>query len=102
MRPVLHGDVSNAARALFAVPADRRAAFCTQLLQEAEDADRHVLETGTLHPKWGDGSLMSAARKHPLALEPSFDHCDYCACIELIMRQLQQHFGTRQAGRCCL
>ena len=36
--------------------------------------------TGRLHPDWGNGSLMGAAHKQPMAPEPGFDCADYVAC----------------------
>ena len=89
MRPVLHGDVSSAARVLRRVPPVRRAFLCRRMLAEAEAADRHVARHGRLHPRWGNGSLMSAARKRPLAPEPTFDDPDYCACFETVLACLR-------------
>jgi len=86
MRPVLYGDVSNAARALLNVPRGMRRDLCARLIREAEGADAHARSTGTLHPVWGNGSLMSAARKRVLADEPTFDDTDYCACFEMVLR----------------
>lgn len=88
MRPVLHGDVSNAARALLRVPRGRRHDLCARMIREAEAADVHVRDTGALHPVWGNGSLMSAARKRVLADEPTFDDANYCACFEMVLRAL--------------
>lgn len=85
MRPILHGDVSSAARALLAVPAASRPGLCTRLIREAEMADAHVRRTGRLHPLWGNGSLMSAARKRVLAAEPGFDDNAYCACFGQVL-----------------
>ncbi|WP_433989220.1 hypothetical protein SuNHUV7_35510 (plasmid) [Pseudoseohaeicola sp. NH-UV-7] len=54
----------------------------------SELADRHRARTGRVHPFWGNGSLMAAARAHPLAPEPDFDNDSYCACMELVLRAL--------------
>lgn len=91
MRPVLHGDVSCAARALLRLPGPQRAGLCRRLLAEAEAADRHVGRTGRLHPLFGNGSLMSAARKRMLADEPGFDDPEYCRCFEMVLRALVRH-----------
>lgn len=88
MRPVLHGDISNAARALLFVPERQRQGLCLQLLEEAELADQFVSQTGRLHPEWGNGSLMSAARKRFLAPEPTFDNPDYCRCFKMVLTAL--------------
>lgn len=89
MRPVLHGDVSNAARALLYVARARRRQLCARMIAEAEAADIYARAKGRLHPRWGNGSLMSAARKRMLADEPTFDDADYCGCFEMVLRGLQ-------------
>jgi len=88
MRPVLHGDISNAARALLYVPEDLRASLCERMILESEAADDYVARVGRLHPHWGNGSLMSAARKRMLADEPGFDNVEYCECFEMVLRKL--------------
>ena len=88
MRPVLHGDLSSAARALLAAPPEQREALCARLFHQAEAADRFRLCEGRLHPEWGNGSLMAAARKYPLKPEPDFDDTAYCHCMVLILRSL--------------
>lgn len=88
MRPLLHGDISNAARALLNVPQAMRGGLCARMIDEAEAADEYAGSRGRLHPLWGNGSLMSAARKRMLADEPTFDDVDYCACFEMVLRQL--------------
>lgn len=88
MRPVLHGDVSSAARALLFVPKRARRGLCERMIREAQAADRYVQATGRVHPFWGNGSLMSAARKRPLADEPGFDNSSYCRCFEMVLQAL--------------
>lgn len=91
MRPVLHGDVSCAARALFAAPEALRGLLCRRMIREADSAEAHVRRTGKAHPLWGNGSLMSAARKRRLADEPGFDNPGYCQCFEMVLRALVVH-----------
>ncbi len=100
MRPVLHGDVSNAARALLNVPRAMRHDLCARLIREAEAADLHVRNSGALHPVWGNGSLMSAARKRMLADEPTFDDADYCECFEMVLRGLTDWWVSRRRRKC--
>lgn len=95
MRPVLHGDVSAAARALLAVAQPDRGALCVRMIHEAELADRHLERTGKLHPVYGNGSLMAVARNRALADEPGFDDLQYCQCFEMVLHQLARF----QAGR---
>lgn len=89
-RPVLHGDVIAAARALRAQPAARRGALCRRMLEEAGAAAAHVAATGRLHPRWGNGTLMAAARRRAMAPEPNFDDPEWCACFVTVLRALMQ------------
>ena len=91
MRPVLHGDVSSAARVLLNVPESVRGGLCSRMIAEAEAADVHFRQTGRSHAVWGNGSLMGAARKRLLADEPSFACLGYCACFEMVLRALITH-----------
>ncbi len=100
MRPVLHGDVSCAARALYAAAPGRRAALCRLLLRQAELADRHRRSHGRLHPRWGNGSLMAAARKHPMADEPGFDDAVYRRCFIMILEALGARRVSPRRSRC--
>ena len=63
MQEVLIEDALNAA----AVVAKVHPAWCRwvllRMLAEAAAADRHRQRTGRAHPRWGDGSLMTAARR---------------------------------------
>lgn len=95
MRPVLHGDVSSAARALLLVPQSERDRFCIRMIAEAELADKHVADTGKLHPLFGNGSLMAAARSRKLGDEPSFDDVQYCQCFEMVMHHLIRFHTSR-------
>ncbi len=88
MRPVLHGDVSSAARVLLAAPLEDRDRLCARMIIEAELADKYVGQTGHLHPLFGNGSLMAVARNRLLADEPSFDDLQYCQCFELVLHHL--------------
>ena len=88
MRPVLHGDVSCAARALYAAAPEGRAALCRRMLRAAELADKHRKSTGRLHPRWGNGALMAAARQHTMADEPGFDDAEYRACFIMVLQAL--------------
>lgn len=88
MLPVLHGDVAAAARVLLLAPAAYRESLCQRMIGEADLAEKHLRRTGRHHPLFGNGSLMSAARKRVLADEPGFDDADYCLCFETVLRAL--------------
>ena len=88
MRPVLHGDVVTAARALLAAPAGGRDGLAARLIHEAGAADAHRRRTGRRHPDWGDGTLQAAAARRPLAPEPRLDDPAYATCMLLVFEAL--------------
>lgn len=88
MRPVLHGDVTAAGRALLAVAPVARPQLLSRMLCEADAADMFRRETGRAHPLWGGGSLMAAAMARPRAPEPFLDDPEYAACLALVFDAL--------------
>lgn len=88
MRPVLHGDMTAAARALLCFPKDRRARAFALMITEAEAADKYRKVTGRRHPLWGNGSLMAAANARPQAPEPYLDDMEYCGIMALAFESL--------------
>lgn len=97
MRPVMHGDISSAARALLAARPDLRPALARQMIHEAECADRYVIENRRIHPQFGNGTLMAVARKRPLAVEPDFDNADYSRCFEMMLRILRRRVSLQRS-----
>ena len=97
VRPVLHGDVSSMARALYAVHPAERLPLCERLITRAERADRYREATGRAHPGWGNGSLMAVARTRTLPKEPSFDDDEYCQCFALVLAILLKHRAKKPA-----
>jgi len=93
LRPVLHGDVVAAGRALLAVPAAARPGLLARMLREADLADEHRRATGRAHPVWGGGSLMATAMTRQRAPEPFLDDPDYAACLALIFSALVARTG---------
>lgn len=90
MRPILHGDLTNAARVLMRVAEADRDGVARQMIEEAERAFDHMTATGRAHPDWGDGSLMSAARMRGMSFEPTLDNLAYCSCLETVLRSLKK------------
>ncbi len=96
MRPVLHIDLTDAARALLGMPQPLRQRACTRMIEEAEWADVFARRTGQDHPLWGNGTLSDAARKRVLAREPTLDDTEYCTCLELVLHGLTaRHRSSR-------
>ncbi|WP_323764909.1 hypothetical protein [Marinovum sp.] len=98
MRPVLHGDVTAAARALLMVPESAREALCHRMIEEADFADRYAKRLGRPHRLWGNGTLMAAARARPLADEPALGEARYCRCLEQVFRALLDWRAARQTA----
>ncbi|MEL7116337.1 MAG: hypothetical protein AAGP08_12240 [Pseudomonadota bacterium] len=88
MRPVMHGDVVAAARALYAQPEGVRATTIERLITQARRADRFRREMGRAHPFWGDGSLMAAALSTDPPPEPALANEEYCACLAQVFEAL--------------
>lgn len=96
MRPVLHTDLRDAARALLMRPARQRFDLCRRMLNEAAWADRYARQTGRPHPLWGNGTLSDAARKRGLAREPTLDDTQFCHCLALVLLGLRDRLGRVQ------
>jgi len=93
MRPVLHGDVVAAARALRAVPAAQRPRLVRRIIAAAEFADRYRRRVGRAHPDFGGGSLMAAAGAWPRRPEPLLDDPDYLGCLACVIEALLARNG---------
>lgn len=91
MRPVLPGDVVQAALVLLAAPVAARPTLIRQMIHEADQADAHRLKTGQAHPLWGTGSLMFAAMARKRAPEPYWDDPDYAGCLITVLHALIAH-----------
>jgi hypothetical protein len=70
MRRLYWSDLEAACAALLALPAEARTEGASALLAEAHAADRYARRFGRAHPRWGDGSLMAAARARTRAPAP--------------------------------
>ncbi len=88
MKSILHGDIVAAARVLRAIPNDLRRRICRRMFEEADVAHDHVLASGRIHQRYGDGSLMAVAHKREMVAEPSLHDIDYCSCLELVLHEV--------------
>lgn len=85
MRPLDHGDLIWAARAIVDVdPKDPRV-FCAQLFTSAAQADAHRRRTGKSHPVWGNGSLMAVSAAFIKRAEPDFQDIAYIDAWQLVL-----------------
>lgn len=88
MRSVSYTDVAATVRVLLAVTPMARRQTLKQLLREAAFADKFVRRLGKLHPKWGNGTLLDAAKRRRMAPELSFDDPEYCKCFSQVVLAL--------------
>ena len=91
MVPPLAADLLLFARALLLWPVQSRSDVARRLIAETEVAYRHWLLHGTVHPAFGDGSLVSRAlllspRPEPMASDP-----DYLQALETLARVIRSH-----------
>lgn len=88
-RPVLHGDLVAAARALLCMAPSQRQRAMRGLLRAAMMGERHRRSHGRPHVRYGSGSLMSAAGRWPRAPEPFLDDPDYLHCLSVVIAELR-------------
>lgn len=98
MRPVLHGDVTAAARALLPLPEEVRPAALRGMLARAGAADAYRKRFGRGHPDWGNGSLMAVALRGVAGPEPFLDAPDYCRCLALVFEELVRWRAQKAAN----
>lgn len=84
MKPVLIGEVVTLARALMARP-DGRWDLAQRVVFEARAAERHLRLYRKAHPVFGNGTLMAAASRRPLAAERFADDPEFLACLTLAL-----------------
>ena len=75
-------------RALLAAPSEQRMQLSAKILKDADFGDRYRRRFKQSHARFGNGTLAVAAQKYALAVEPTVDNLDYCACLELVLLQL--------------
>lgn len=91
--PILTGDVSSLARRLLATARPNRRIEADSVVGNAAVAARHVRRTGALHPHFGNGTIMAAARSGcpQLPPEPRFDDLDYIECWIIALEAIRRH-----------
>ncbi|SFR41526.1 hypothetical protein SAMN04488005_1658 [Yoonia tamlensis] len=88
MRPVQLADLEIAARVVAAQPAPARRAMVKLLCDQADMADIYRLGCGLAHPKFGTGTLMSAAMKHPQPVKPATSEPAFLTSLALLCAHL--------------
>ena len=92
---LMHTDAVAAARVLLRHPRERRPWILHRMLAEAAIAGDWRRRTGRLPPRWGDGSLMSAALRRQPASEPSLADPAWCGSVAYVYLALAN--GARGA-----
>lgn len=85
MRPVTQTDLMAAARVLLVTPAAARETEAAGLINQAVIADAYRRETGRLHPRFGNGSVVSAALAHPQGTPEIPGDREYLSCMALFL-----------------
>lgn len=88
MRSVGLTDLDLAARAVLAVPPERRMAFVARLLDDAHTSDLWRKRRGVPHPSGGTGSLYAQASLHCLGPVTSADN-SYCSALGVVLQGLE-------------
>lgn len=96
MRRILPGDLLAAARLLLAVPSDARAVEARRLIVETHAAHKIAKRLRRMHPRWGDGSLMSRAGLDPMP--PDMSEPALIEALSVFLVQLLR-WRREQAGR---
>ena len=99
MRRLLHGDFDMAVRLVLAAPAGAEKARLKAVLAEADEAHRLHRATGRPHKRFGSGSLLSAAFRHPLAPLPMAVTPDYCRAVQIVAQCLAERLATASADQ---
>ncbi len=81
MREITHGDVRAAARVLLSCPEKDWPLLMARMLEEAHHADCYRKAQGRIHPRLGNGTLMSAAFAMGAAPEPPASDLRYLRAL---------------------
>ncbi len=86
MRGLTHGDVVAAASLLRTTPRETWDATVDRLLDQAHAADVYRKRLGRLHPRWGNGSLMSMVLcESSVWPESRFSDSDYVEALAAVL-----------------
>lgn len=90
--PPMHGDVRDLARLLLVTPVLERAEVAKVMVDSAKTAHLHWKCYNENHPKYGNGSVMSAVRSHckTLPSEPFFTDREYIDCWIIALQAVRE------------
>ncbi|MDX8352208.1 hypothetical protein [Cognatiyoonia sp. IB215182] len=74
--------------ALLAVPKGERAGLARRLCDHARTADRHRAHTQKLHPRYGTGTLMSAAQGYQKVARNAINPTEFLFSLQILVDTL--------------
>ena len=92
MRPVTLADLEMALRVLLQVDARSQAEMASALVARAHQADAFRQDKGQGHPRYGTGTLMSAAMSYPVAPRPDWVRLAELRSFQFLLSALEAHF----------
>ena len=84
MRGLQLADLELATRALLLLPVSERKPALGRMLEAARRGAAHHAITGTAHPAYGTGTLMSALSRLPIAPRPPMLTRDYLQSLAFV------------------
>jgi len=92
MRPILAGDVFALARCVQSMPSRKRRAHCRAMIRQADYADKFRKRFRSLHPLWGNGSLMGRVKQEEMHLRAcaDFQSREFCMCVGVVLEELER------------
>lgn len=94
MRAVQLADLEIAARVVATLPAHERHNLIKQLCDQADAADRVRNASGKPHPQFGNGTLMSAAFKHPMTARNALCDKDFLTSLAALCAYLADNHNA--------
>ncbi len=89
-QPLLPQDVITLTRAVMRHSPQAQPQQAVRILAGATRAAVYARLVGRCHPRWGDGSLDSAARRMGLHPEPFWDDPDFLAALQVVVAALSR------------
>ncbi|TVS01352.1 MAG: hypothetical protein EA407_11885 [Rhodobacteraceae bacterium] len=95
MREITHGDVRAAARVLISRPEEDWPLLMARMLEDAHHADCYRKAQVHLHPRLGNGTLMSAAFALGVPPEPPASDLRYLHALGHVIAAVLDWHGAR-------
>ncbi len=93
MRGVTQTDLMAAARVLLSAPAPLRYTLARSMIAQASAADTYRQEHHRLHPRHGNGTLLSVALQRPSAAPATPGDPEYLSCMALMIEVILDRYS---------